>query len=276
LDISAMLEERSPIPLAALRRAAALVVGVVVLTGACAFGRLAPIEPRGAAEVMVPGFDFARDTFAFPNEIRSRHPGVPDLYANYCFVMARSLRQFFLVARFDPSVPKLDHDGYVERIRSVVAHAPWRDPLPLPERVVIPGYANLREFSRGEEAALKKGMGGRFWTVVHWTNWRVTMPETRAGQREVAEQIVADINAGRLVQMLVTNLPTVELNHTVVAFGYRWSRDGLELSVWDPNDPASSGVITFDAAGHGFAATRVYDTRPGPIRVFRMYYSPLL
>jgi hypothetical protein len=257
-------------------RTFALIVGVALLTGACAFGPLAPIDPRGAADVAVPGFDFARDTFAFPNEIRSRHPDVPDLYANYCFVMARGLRQFFLFARFDPAAPKVDEDDYVARVRAVVAHDVWRDALPPSERVVIPGYTGLRDFSRGEEAALKKGMGGRFWTFLHWTNWRVTMPEPRTGQREVAEQTVAELSGGRLVQLLVTNLPTVELNHTVVAFGYRWTPDGLELSVWDPNDPAAPGTITFDAAGHGFSATRVYDTRPGPIRVFRMYYSPWL
>ncbi len=269
---------RSSISPATLSRFLMLVVGVAVLTGACAIGPLAPLPsgPPPSGDVAVPGFDFARDTFAFPNEIRARHHGEPNLYANYCFVMARSLRQFFLFARFDPSAPRLDHAAYVERVRAVIAHPPWTAPLPAAERIVIPGYASLREFSRAEEAAVKTGMGPRFWTLVHWTNWRVTMPVTRAEQRDVAEEVMAGIDAGHLVQLLVTNWPTPELNHTVVAFGYRRAADGLQLSVWDPNDPASPGVMTFDDAGHGFWATAIYDTRPGPIRAFRMYYSPLL
>ena len=44
----------------------------------------------------------------------------------------------------------------------------------------------------------------------------------------------------------------------------------------DPNDPDAPGVITFDRRARHFAATRVYDTEPGVIRVFRMYYSRLL
>jgi hypothetical protein len=34
--------------------------------------------------------------------------------------------------------------------------------------------------------------------------------------------------------------------------------------------------VRFDARRDGFVASRVYDTRVGPIRVFRMYYSWLL
>jgi len=221
-------------------------------------------------------FDFGRDTFAFRNEIRARHPDTPDLYANYCFVLARAMRQFFLFARFDPSQPKLDPAEYVERIRLVVSDAPWHGARPPDDRVVIPGYASLREFSAAQEEAVKRGLGGRFWTLVHPTNWRVTLPVTSGHQETVASEIVADLDQGRLVQLLVTNWRTPELNHTVVAFGYRWTDTALELTVWDPNDPTEPGLITFERPARQFVATRVYDTRPGAIRVFRMYYSWLL
>src|ERR671937_632051 len=96
----------------------------VLLLSACA--SVAPpspaVLPDGAA---VPGFSFAADTFAFPNEIRARHPDQADLYANYCFVLARGLRQYFLFARFEPTAPRLTRHGYVERVRTVAAHRPW-------------------------------------------------------------------------------------------------------------------------------------------------------
>jgi len=252
-------------------------LGLLVFTTACA-GTLPPAPPPVSppASVAAPGFDFARDTFAFPNEIRARHPDTPDLYANYCFVLARAVRQFFLFARFDPALPRLDEAGYVERVRRVVAGVPWH-PARIPDdRVVIPGYAGLRDFSAAEEAAVKAGLGGRLWTLVHPTNWRVTLPVTRSHQEGVAGEIVADLDHGRLVQLLVTNWPTPELNHTVVAFAYRPTETALELTVWDPNDPAEPGVITFERPTRHFMATRLYDTRPGPIRVFRMYHWRLL
>lgn len=256
-------------------RAVVLLVAILATVTACAGARPGLLLEPGAG-VDTRGFLFAQDTFTFRNEIRSRNPGVKDLYANYCFVLARGLRQFFLFARFDPQAPRASRDEYVERVRRIAARPPWREPLPAAARVVIPGYASLREFSRAEESAVKEGLGPRFWTLVHWTNWRVTFPVTRGHQEALAAEIVSELRQGRLVQLLVTNLPKVELNHTVVAYAYRPAGRGVELTVWDPNDPDQPGVISFEDGARRFRATRLHDTEPGTIRVYRMYYSPLL
>ncbi len=252
-----------------------LAIGVALLLAACVSVPPAPsaARPHGTS---VTGFAFATDTFAFPNEIRARNPDRDDLYANYCFVLARGLRQFFGFARFDPAAPTLTQAEYVERVRALAAHAPWEPPAPADARVVIPGYANLREFSHAQEAAVKEGLGGRFWTLVHWTNWRVTFPVTGGHQATVAREVMDELDAGHLVQLLVTNWPKPELNHTVVAFAYRPGAQGVEFVVWDPNDPAEPGIMTFDSAASRFRASRIYDTEPGLIRAFRMYYSWLL
>jgi hypothetical protein len=250
-----------------------LIAIAILVTAACASAPPAPLANGG--DLTVSDFSFERDTFAFPNDVRAFAPERDDLYANYCFVMARSMRQFFLFARFDPAAPRLDPAGYVDVVRRVVARPPWQGPIALEERVVIPGYSSLREFSRGEESAVKEGLGGRFWTFVHWTNWRVVFPMSRRHQAGVLAEIRQELAAGRLVQLLVTNWPILELNHTVVAFASRVNGKGTDLMIWDPNEPARAGVITFDEA-RGFWATRFYATRPGPIRAFRMYYSPLL
>jgi hypothetical protein len=247
-------------------------VSVLILATACA---TAPAAPTGASPGP-PAFRFTDDTFAFRNDIRERDPDKPGLYANYCFVLARGMRQFFQHARFDPGSPRLSGPEYVERVRAVTARAVWEPPLPPADRIVIPGYANLRDFSREEEAAVKEGLGGRLWTWVHWTNWRVTFPITKGHQAGVAEEIAGEIEQGRLVQLLVTNWPTPELNHTVVAYLATDRADRIDFSVWDPNEPAAPGTVTFDRIAQRFWATDVYATRPGPIRVFRMYHRPLL
>ena len=273
------MRHRPPSLLAlASTRVTLLLLGVSLAIASCAPAVLTPparaLDGAGADRAaVVPAFAFADDTFAFPNEVRALNPGVPDLYANYCFVLARSLRQFFAGARFDPAAPRLDHQGYVERIRAVVARPPWESALPPAERVVIPGYASLRDLSRGEETAVKEGLGGRFWTLVHWTIWRVTFPVSAEHQRGVAEEIAAELTAGRLAQLLVTNWPKPELNHTVVAYAFRETGTHVDFTVWDPNDPDLPGIVTFDVdAGH-FIATRLFDTSAAPIRVFRMGYS---
>jgi hypothetical protein len=250
------------------------VLVLALLAAACAPAPLRPATAVAPDAVSVPVFTFVDDTFAFANLIRAHHPGASDLYANYCFVLARALRQFHQFARFEPAAPRVSHAEYERLVRQVASRRPWSSPLAAGDRVVIPGYRNLRQFSAAEEGAVKAGLGGPFWTWVHWTNWRVTYEALPAGhQTEVMRQIRGELAAGRLVQLLVTNWPKPELNHTVVAYGYRTQPAGLELSVWDPNDPDSPGTVDFEEARERFWATRVYATDPGPIRVFRMYYS---
>ena len=253
-----------------------ILVGIALLGTACASADRAPWSSSAQPAAAVAGFAVGRDTFAFPNEVRAHQPDRDDLYANYCFVLARGVRQFFRFARFDPGVPRLTFAEYVERVRAVAARPPWHDETPPAERVVIPGYANLREFSQAQEAAVKEGLGGRFWTFVHWTNWRVTFPVTGEHQAAVAQETIAELAAGRLVQLLVTNWPKPELNHTVIVYAYRPRPEGVEFVVWDPIEPAASGHVTFETGRGRFWASRMYDTAPGVIRAFRMYHSWLL
>jgi hypothetical protein len=250
------------------------VVALALVTAACAH---APVRQAARpAAASVPAFSFADDTFAFANDIRARRADGHDLYANYCFVLARGVRQFHQFARFDAAAPRVDAEEYARRVRAVASRAPWEPPLAPAERVVIPGFASLRAFSAAEETAVKAGLGSRFWTLVHWTNWRVSVPVPDGHQAAVLDEVLAELAEGRLVQLLVTNWPKQELSHTVVAYGYRGVDDGIELIVWDPNDPAAPGAVLFDRRRDRFVASHVYDTRVGPIRVFRMYYSWLL
>src|SRR5262249_29703422 len=250
------------------------VVALALVTAACAH---APVPPTARpAATSVPAFSFADDTLAFATMLRARNPHTPDLYANYCFVLARAVRQFHQFARFDPTAPRADADEYTRRVRAVASHAPWEPSLPSAERVVIPGFANLRAFSAAEEAAVKAGLGPRFWTLVHWTNWRGGSAVAGGHHEAGLDEGVRDGAAGRLVQLLITNWPKQELSHTVIVYSYRPVAAGVELIVWDPNDPTAPGAVLFDARHEGFVAGHVYDTSVGPIRVFRMYYSWLL
>ena len=222
-----------------------------------------------------PALRFGVDTFAFANENRVKYRGKPDLYANWCFVMARAVTQFHRFARFDPAAPLVTADEYAERVRQVTARPPWHRALPPDERVVIPGYASLHELSQAQERAVKAGLTGRIASWLHWTNWRVVYPMPRAQQEAVARETLAELQAGRPVQWLITNLPTIDLNHTVLVYDYWADGDAIEFRVYDPNDKAVPGTVRFDVAERRFWATRLYDARVGQIRAFRMYYSPI-
>jgi len=258
-----------------MNASARLVLFLALGLAGCA--SVASLDSAVRAPATPPALRFGADTFAFPNESRSKNADKPDLYANYCFVMARGVTQFLRFARFEPEEPKLRHPAYAERVREVVARPPWAEPLSPDERVVIPGYGSLHELSHDEEAAVKEGLGGQFWTMVHWTNWRVIFPVPDWHQERVAREAIAEIRAGRPTQLLVTNFPTIELNHSVLAYDYRLAQGGdVDFVVYDPNDPYAPGIITFRRAERRFVASRLFDTEPGRIRAFRMYYGPIL
>jgi len=121
-----------------------------------------------------PVLGFGVDTFAFRNDSRIHHRGKPDIYCNRCFLMARAVGQFRRFARFEADGPRLMPEAYAARVWQVIRRGAWRAPLPADRRVVIPGYPSLHAFTGAEEAAVKAGLRGRFWTLVHPTNWRMT------------------------------------------------------------------------------------------------------
>ena len=224
-----------------------------------------------------PALTFGADTFAFRNDSRIHHKGKPDLYASRCFVLARAVVQFQRFARFEPAAPRLTAAAYTALVRRVTRRAPWRPPLPVAERIVIPGFESLHELTREAEAAVKAGLPRRLWTILHWTNWRIIFPLPSAQQERVAAEMVAELQAGRPVQLLVSDFPRIRFNHSVLAFDFKVSApDSIDFSVYDPNDPTVPGVIRFDR--------RVRRYRPAPLcgvnvphfRSFRMYYSPFL
>src|SRR3989442_13075451 len=165
----------------------------VALTGCASAGHLEASMGRPAP---LPVLRFGVDTFAFPNESRTKNSGKPDLYANYCFVMARAITQFHHFARFAPEAPRVTSAEYTELVRRATSRPPWHDPLPLEERVVIPGFASLYELSKTEEQAVKAGRPGRFRGLGPSPKELVTLPVTAAGPGGLRSRAMARCQRG--------------------------------------------------------------------------------
>jgi hypothetical protein len=224
-----------------------------------------------------PALRFGVDTFAFRNDSRIHHRKKPDLYASRCFVLGRAVVQFQRFARFEPGAPRLAAAEYTALVQRITRRAPWRAPLPMAERIVVPGFGSLHELTREAEAAVKAGLPRRFWTLVHWTNWRIIFPLPRAQQERVAAEIIAELQAGRPAQLLITDFPRIRCNHSVLAFDFRVSDpDTVDFSVYDPNDPTVPGVIRFDRRERRYRPAPLCGVDVPYLRAFRMYCSPLL
>src|SRR5579859_6660646 len=208
-------------------------------------------------------FNFQKDTFAYANELvweyhfdqqgrwtsRPRRPK-PD-YTHHCFVVARSARQFFEHARFDPTQPVADSATYRRLVRQVISISPRRV-LPDSQKIVIPGYADLRAFSQAWEGLLKAECGGAWQSYFQRGHWRMIMPLSRHHQEKMARQLAADLKADRPPVVHLVRFPQLTINHAVVLFDAAEDEKEIRFSVYDPNKPEKPALLTYDRASRTF------------------------
>jgi hypothetical protein len=255
----------------ARRGRAVAVVALGLLGTACA-----SLPPPGAPTPPAERFRIGRDSFAFANLVRAERPGWNDGFANYCLLMVRAANQFFRFARFAPERPPAPVAEYRRLVAEVLARPPWGPPAPEDERILIPGYPDLHALSRAHEALLKRALGSNVVSMVHWRTWRVGIAYSGDHQARLARTLVAEIEAGRPVPLMITNFPHEDLlNHAVLVVDHRRSGQGMEFLAYDPNDPGSPLALHFDEATRGFWVGPLTYSPPGRVRAFRLYTSPL-
>ncbi|GDY19713.1 hypothetical protein LBMAG56_10580 [Verrucomicrobiota bacterium] len=229
------------------------------------------------------GFEFQRDTFAFANETRWRYAvdpatgrqvatprvPVPD-YMLHCFVVVRAARQFWLHARFEPTQPAPDEATCRGLIRAVVARSA-QTASGAGAKVVIPGYASLREFSVAREALLKAGCGGAWRSYFQRGNWRMIYPFWRSHQASEAARLTTTLRDGGLPIVHVQRFPQLTINHTLLLFGAQETSAGIEFRAYDPNVPEREIVLTFERATRTFTLPPLPYFAGGRVDVYEIY-----
>jgi len=228
-------------------------------------------------------FRFEQDTFAFANELVWEYRLDPrtgsmntfrneprPLYAHRCFVLVRSCRQFFYHARFDPNLPEMDEEGYRRRIREVVSRSPRRPSLES-EKIVIPGYDNLRRFSQAQEPLLKAECGGAWQSYFLRSHWRMTFPITHGQQARMARQLVEAFAQKPAPIVHVVRFPQLTINHGIILFGFQEATDSIRFEAYDPNTPAHPVELTYQRAKRAFWFPPNHYWPGGELKVIEVY-----
>jgi hypothetical protein len=210
-------------------------------------------------------FEFARDSFAFANELIWEyrpntatggmdfrpHTPKPD-YAHRCFVLVRTARQFLYHAAFDPSAAPLGDVVYRGKLREVLSRNPRRT-CPAGREVVFPGYAGLRDFSAAREKLLKAECGGAWQSYVLRSHWRMVFPISRVHQAWTAGELIDALKRGISPIIHLVKFPALTINHGMIVFNAKETPGGFEFQAYDPNNPAQPASLTYDRATRTFS-----------------------
>ena len=228
-------------------------------------------------------FDFKTDALSFANEldwVYRKDPVTqkmdffhvdpePD-YIHHCFVVVRAAKQFFLHARFDPAAPKADEPTYRRLVKAVFERSP-RELLPDPQRIVIPGYADLRSFSTAWTQLLKEEAGGSWHSYAQMGNWRMVFPFSRSHQAETADELVEEIQADWPPIIHMVRFPVITINHAVMLYAARETDREILFSVYDPNHPEAPAELTYDRASRTFIFPATDYFADGRVDVYEVY-----
>jgi hypothetical protein len=254
--------------------------GLIVLLCGCAASTPTASTPRRP-------FNFQKDTFAYPNDLvweyhfddqgkwvnQPRKPK-PD-YTHHCFVVARSARQFFEYATFDPTKPVADAQTYRQFVRQVTSIDPRKN-VPRTGKIIIPGYPDLQAFSSAQPALLKSECGGAWQSYFQRGHWRMMMPFSRHHQQRTAAQLAAEVKQDRPPVVHLVRFPQLTINHAVVLFGATETEKEIQFSVYDPNNPKVPVQLTYDRAGRTFYF-KFNDYFPGGrVDVYEIYRNLVL
>jgi hypothetical protein len=234
-------------------------------------------------------FRFDRDTFAFANQtvfeyheghasLRKSSATKRDAYNRHCFVMCRTAMQFKKFARFDPRSSPLNDTALADRIGAVTHQAAWLEPLPENQRIVFPGYRDLKEMSKARRELVQLNIGHGWPSYFRISNMRMIFQDGPGYQEKTHARLNAALARGELFVAFLTTYPSLSINHAVLVYKRNSSspNPGIEhYLVYDPNHPESPRDLTWSAHDRAFAYQKDWDFVGGYVRVYQTYGKPM-
>jgi hypothetical protein len=241
----------------------------------------------GSTDASQPAFRFERDTFTFANmTVFEYRDGVAHLrrgeeakrqrYTRRCFVLSRAAIQFHKFAHFDPQTPAPDERELARRIRQVTRRPVWKPEPPENERVVIPGYADLRALSKARGRILQDNVG-KGWPV-YWrmSNSRAFWQPGVGYQKRTRQILNQTLARGDLFVGYLTTLPSLRINHAVLVYKKKpGSKPNVDrYLVYDPNHPEGPRELAWSEQDQSFSFQKDWDFVGGKVRVYQIYGKP--
>jgi hypothetical protein len=228
-------------------------------------------------------FDFHRDTLSFANwtvftyengHIVSHKNQYGHHYSRRCFVMSRTIVQFYKFAQFDPHASPLDDNELAKRIRDVTRKPPWHPTLPPEQRIVFPGYRDLRDISQARTRLMQRNIGLGWTAYLRPGNFRMFYLHRKSYQEKTHEELERTLGRGDFFVAFLSDFPTLHINHAVVVYAHKKARapDGTDrYFCYDSNHPDGPRELKWIPAKRAFEFQKDQEFVGGFTRVFHVY-----
>ena len=258
------------------------------LAGGGWLGAVAVIS-LASARAAEPEFRFDHDTFGFANQtvfeyheghasLRKSSTVKRDAYNRHCFVMCRTAMQFKKFARFDPHRAPLDDASLAVRVRAVTHQAAWAEPLPENQRILFPGYKDLREMSKARRELLQRTIGHGWPSYFRISNARMMFQLGPGYQEKTHVRVNGALRNGGVFVGFLTTYPNFSINHAILIYKQKSfsPNPGVErYFVYDPNHPESPRELTWSPQTRTFSYQKDWDFVGGDVRVYQVYAKRL-
>ena len=211
---------------------------------------------RPSVKVLPPGpraFDFATDTLALPVPEPAGFEQKESLSDSALrgHVDAHVARQFFLHARFEPAQPPPTTEARIALVREVLKRDPTK-PSAEAQRVVVPGYANLREFSRLQGHLLR----AESWIVCQHENHASLVTKAfggNSGKDAAVTELLTSTTANRPALVRLYLHHALRYNRSLLVFSSQAADGEVRFTAYDPAAPKQPVQLTFNRVSHAFA-----------------------
>jgi hypothetical protein len=233
-------------------------------------------------------FCYETDRFAFANETvwnyvegevrpdAEREPAEARRYTHHCFVMVRAALQFWKFARFEPESAPLASEELIRRIRQLCRRPVWMPILAENERMVFPGFKNLREISASAAGLFQDHMGAAWPVYFRPGNSPITIPVSAKAKARLNDEILRDLQAGYPTLLWLYNFPSLSINHTVLVYHAAQEEGRVRYQVYDPTYADVPKELQFDLATRTFTFEPTFYFKGGsvtPRAIYRGFFE---
>jgi hypothetical protein len=227
--------------------------------------------------------EYPDDTFAFKNETVWNYVNgtvQPETdaenahvrqYTQRCFVLSRSIVQFWKFARFDPGRPPLRAASLAARIREVTGRSVWLPALSPKDRIVIPGYHNLHEASAKMAAVFQANLGLGWPFYFRAGNGVIIIWVSRHMEDCLNSEIWHDLQMNMPSILWIYRFPSLKMNHVIVVYSGTHDATGYHYHVYDPNYRDRFSHFDYDLKTRTFRFQPVYYFKGGAVTARAIY-----